>query len=132
MLLSVCFNFLNIIKIYPAYIIKRGEKMKDNIYDRDTFMLSELRLMEVIDIADGKRLGFIGDIIYDDSLKKIDSIVIPPQGSILSLFKKKDEIRIKWNQIKVIGSDVIIVDTSTSKKDINEADDSVDMEEKQY
>ena len=113
--------------MYPAYIIiKRGEKMKDNVCDRDTFMLSELRLMEVIDISDGRRLGFIGDIIYDESLKKIDSIVIPPQGSILSLFKKKEEIRIKWNQIKIIGSDVIIVDTS--KKYIDETD-NINMEE---
>ncbi|MCX7884108.1 MAG: YlmC/YmxH family sporulation protein [Caloramator sp.] len=86
--------------------------MKDRYENKDILTTSDLRQMEVIDIVEGRRLGFISDIIFDDDLKRIDSIVIPPQNNFLSVFRKKDEIQIKWNQIKVIGIDVILVDTN--------------------
>lgn len=86
--------------------------MKDKFQEKDILTTSDLRQMEVIDVKEGKRLGFISDIIFDDELNKIESIVIPPQNSFFSVFRKKDEIIIKWDQIKVIGVDVILVDTS--------------------
>lgn len=75
--------------------------------------LSDLRQMEVVDISEGRRLGFIGDIEFDDDLSHIENLIVPPQGSVFSLFKKKDEIKIRWDQIKVIGIDIILVDMSS-------------------
>lgn len=86
--------------------------LKEKIVDKDIILLSQLRQMEVIDISEGKRLGFIGDIIFNEDFTKIESIVIPSQNGLLSIFKKKDEAHIKWNQIKTIGVDIILVDTS--------------------
>lgn len=85
--------------------------MKEKIVDKDVILLSQLRQMEVIDISEGKRLGFIGDIIFNEDFTRIESLVIPSQNGILSIFKKKDEIHIKWNQIKTIGIDIILVET---------------------
>gem|GEM_PF-1016558 len=87
--------------------------MKEKSNDRDIINLSQLRQMEIIDISEGKRLGFIGDIIFDDDFTKIDSLVIPSQSGFFSIFKRKDDVFIKWNQIKVIGIDIIIVDLSS-------------------
>lgn len=87
--------------------------MREKYMEKETLTTSELRQMEVIDIAEGKRLGFISDIIFDDNLKRIEGIIIPPQAGFLSIFRRKDEIQIKWNQIKVIGVDVILADTSS-------------------
>jgi YlmC/YmxH family sporulation protein len=86
--------------------------MKEKVLDKDIITLSQLRQMEVIDISEGKRLGFIGDIIFNEDFTKIDSLVIPAQEGFLSIFRKKDEIHVKWNQLKVIGVDIILVDTS--------------------
>lgn len=72
--------------------------------------LSELKNMEVIDVGEGKRLGFIGDIVFDEELTYIKSFVIPYQSGIFSVFKKRDEIEITWDQIKVIGVDIMLVD----------------------
>jgi len=83
--------------------------MRDNL-ENVHVTLSELRQMEVIDINKGKRLGFISDLIFDDNLERIEYIVIPPENAFLSLFKKKDEILISWNNIKTIGVDVILID----------------------
>jgi YlmC/YmxH family sporulation protein len=84
--------------------------MGDRDIDKDSLTLSQLRQMEVIDIAEGRRLGFISDILFDDGMTKIDSLLVPPQGNFFTLFRKREEIQIKWHQIKVIGVDIILVD----------------------
>lgn len=91
--------------------------MGDKYIDKNFLTLSQLRQMEVIEISEGKRLGFISDVILDDGLNGIESIIIPPLGGFLSFFKKKDEIRIKWDQIKVFGIDIVLVDLSRGSGD---------------
>jgi YlmC/YmxH family sporulation protein len=93
--------------------------MRDKGVEKDVLLLSQLRQMEVVDITEGKRLGFISDIIFDDDLKRIESFVVPPEVGIFSIFKKRDEMHIRWNQIKVIGVDIILVDLS-GKSSIND------------
>lgn len=88
------------------------EKLKEKILDKDIILLSQLRQMEVVDISEGKRLGFIGDIVFNEDFTMIETLVIPSQSGLLSIFKKKDEIHIKWNQIRTIGIDIILVDTA--------------------
>lgn len=100
--------------------------MKNKYNDKDVFLLSELRQMEVIDIKEGKRLGFISDIIFDDNLENIESIVIPPQSGLLSFFKRKEEIIIKWHMIKTLGYDIVLVDIDVDK---NDNDEDTDIEE---
>lgn len=86
--------------------------MREKHIENEMLLLSQLRQMEIIDVSEGRRLGFISDIVFDDELTKIESFVVPPQAGIFSLFKKKDEIYIKWDQIKVIGIDIMLVDIS--------------------
>lgn len=90
--------------------------MKEKQIDRDTIALSQLRQMEIIDIREGRRLGFISDIIFNEDFTKIDSLVMPISSGIFSFFKKKEELQIKWSQIKTIGIDIILIDTSTKNE----------------
>jgi YlmC/YmxH family sporulation protein len=94
--------------------------MKEKREEKNMLPLSELRQMEVIDIYEGRRLGFISDIIFDDDLKRIEYIVIPPQSSVFSIFRKREEIIIKWDQIKVIGIDIVLIDTDDKRGNIAE------------
>ena len=94
--------------------------MKEKREERNVLPLSDLRQMEVIDIFEGRRLGFISDIIFDDDIKRIEYIVIPPQSSVFSIFRKKEEIVIKWDQIKVIGIDIVLIDTDDKRGNIAE------------
>lgn len=89
--------------------------MREKKQNNDILTLGQIRQMEVIDISEGKRLGFISDLVFDEDITKIEEIIIPPESGFLSLFKRKDEIHIKWNQIKVIGVDIILVDTGKEK-----------------
>ena len=73
--------------------------------------ISELRNKDVIDIRDGRRIGFIEDIDLDMEHGRIESIIIPGgTGRMFSLFSKGEESVISWRQIKKIGVDVILID----------------------
>jgi len=71
---------------------------------------SDLRQREVINVLDGKRLGFISDLDIDLEKGIIQSIIIPAQNKVFSLFTRSGDYVIPWEQIKKIGSDVILVE----------------------
>lgn len=70
--------------------------------------ISEFQLKDVVNVADGKKLGNVGDIDIDLTTGKIQTVIIG--GSrVLGFFGKDDEIVIPWKNIVKIGSDVILV-----------------------
>lgn len=72
---------------------------------------SELQLKDVIDINQGKKLGFIADVDIDPVKGQIQAIMVPSSPSrLLAFFSRKQDIIIKWSDIKKIGEDVILVD----------------------
>lgn len=71
---------------------------------------SELREREVINILDGKKLGFTSDLEIDPETGKIIALVLPAPGRFRWLLGRTGEIIIPWRQIKKIGSDVILVE----------------------
>lgn len=76
-------------------------------------MLSTDRLKnkEVINITDGASLGFVSDIEVNLEKGTIEGIVIPAEKGVFRLFRGKgDDIIIKWDKIRTIGDDVILVE----------------------
>ena len=65
---------------------------------------------EVINIKDGKRLGFVQDVCADLESGMITSIIVPGNNKILNMFSGSNEIVIEWSNIKCIGDDVILVE----------------------
>lgn len=71
---------------------------------------SDFRQKEVINIADGKRLGFVYDVEIDMQKGIIEAIVVPGEGKFLGLFGRENDHVIPWDQIKKVGEDIILVD----------------------
>lgn len=66
---------------------------------------------EVINICDGKRLGFVQDVCADLETGTITSIIVPGgTNKFMSLFSTSNDIVIPWNKIKCIGEDLILVE----------------------
>lgn len=78
--------------------------------------ISELRLRDVINIADGKRLGLIKDIDIDLDTGRIKAIILPGNSRPFSLFSRNDELIVSWEKIVRIGVDVILVDLSSQQQ----------------
>lgn len=69
--------------------------------------LSEIQSKDIITL-DGKLVGNIIDIVIVDG--RIENLVVEKNKFFISMLSSKNEIEIKWNQIKTIGDDVILVE----------------------
>ena len=65
---------------------------------------------EVININDGKILGFVIDVQADFEKGEIHSIVVAKTGKIFNNINSKSNVTIEWKDIKKIGEDVILVE----------------------
>lgn len=70
---------------------------------------TDLSQKEVVNVLDGRRLGFISDIEINLEEGKIEALVLPGQAKFLGLFGKENERVIPWSKVKKIGHDVILV-----------------------
>ena len=64
---------------------------------------------EVINLIDGRRLGYVQDVEADFWTGEITAIVVPGTSKMFSMGNKGD-ITIPWNKIKKIGDDIILVE----------------------
>jgi YlmC/YmxH family sporulation protein len=71
---------------------------------------SDLRMLDVINLCDGRRLGNVYDLDMDVGTGEIKAIILPGPGSGLFGWRRGSEIVIHWEQIVRIGQDVILVD----------------------
>ncbi|MBE6674011.1 MAG: YlmC/YmxH family sporulation protein [Ruminococcaceae bacterium] len=71
--------------------------------------LTDITEKQVVNLCDGKILGYIVDFMIDVCNGCITAIIIPGDGGIFG-FKKCTDIIIPWNKICKIGKDTIIVD----------------------
>ena len=65
---------------------------------------------EVININNGKRLGYVQDVCADLETGMITSIIVPGSNKIMSFFNQNNDIVIPWQNIKCIGDDLILVE----------------------
>jgi YlmC/YmxH family sporulation protein len=65
---------------------------------------------EVINITDGKRLGFVQDVTADLETGTITSIIVPGNTKFIGKFYGNNDIVIPWEKIKCIGDDIILVE----------------------
>lgn len=77
----------------------------------------EISGKEIVDLSDGTRLGILGqtDIQINRTTGKIESFIIPNYKWFG--FKKEDsEAFIHWDNIKKIGKDIILIETTKPYK----------------
>ncbi len=87
--------------------------------------ISDLQMKDIVNMANGKRLGHLTDLEIDLETGKVEALIIDGAGKMMSLFgKETDEVFIPWKNIIRIGTDVILVEvpptpfqhTSTMRK----------------
>ncbi|PSR21002.1 MAG: YlmC/YmxH family sporulation protein [Sulfobacillus acidophilus] len=73
---------------------------------------SELRMKDVINVVDGRRLGLIGDLELDLEQGRVKSVVVPGVSRFLGLFGRDHDTVIDWQRIQKVGQDVILVEVT--------------------
>ena len=69
---------------------------------------SEIKSKEVVRVEDGKKLGYVDDIIFDEKLESVVALKIPISTK---LFKKPESIIIDIKNVDKIGENVILIKT---------------------
>jgi len=72
------------------------------------FTFCELREREVINIADGKRLGMVMDAAFTCA-GKIVGIIVPGEKRFMRVLSSSENLFIPWCNVAKIGNDVILV-----------------------
>lgn len=67
---------------------------------------SDLKSKEVVRLEDGKKLGFVDDLIFDETVANVVALRIPLQSK---MFKKPEYLTIDIGSIEKIGENVILV-----------------------
>ena len=74
--------------------------------------LSELQNKSIVNLIDGKDIGNIIDLEIDENGNSI-GLNVEKHRFLLSNLSSKKEFLIKWEDIKKIGEDVILVNYET-------------------
>ena len=69
----------------------------------------DFKQKEVININEGKIIGYVVDVNADFGKGEIDSIIVAQNGKLFNTMLNKNNITIPWNKITKIGEDVILV-----------------------
>lgn len=79
--------------------------------------LSELSGKEIVDVNRAERLGVLGqtDLEINENNGQIEALIIPSL-KWFGMKKQGGEVRVSWNSIKKIGSDMIILDMENLEK----------------
>ena len=75
--------------------------------------LDELRRKEVIDINNGERLGYIDDVRIDLRTSQVEALLIYGRVRFFGVFGKEDDVVIPCGDIRVVGSDVVLISRSS-------------------
>ena len=65
---------------------------------------------EVINIRDGKKLGYVQDVCADLDTGNITSIIVPGSSKPFNFLAQENDMVIPWEKIHCIGENVILVD----------------------
>ena len=70
--------------------------------------LSDLQNKDVVDIRTVEKIGNVRDVLISEETGNILNLIIYDKKGLLNILRG-DEVTISWNQIKKIGTDVILI-----------------------
>ena len=80
--------------------------------------LAQLRYKEVININDGTRLGYVGDVELLAEEGRATALIVPGPPRFFGLFGRSEEYCIPWECIRRMGDDIILVDRPFERREI--------------
>ncbi|MBR4869447.1 MAG: YlmC/YmxH family sporulation protein [Oscillospiraceae bacterium] len=72
--------------------------------------IREIRNKEVVNICDGCRLGFVGDLEIRMPEGTVCALIVPGPFRFFGLWGRGEDYYIPWECIRKIGSDIILIE----------------------
>lgn len=77
--------------------------------------MEELRYKEVISVADGCRLGYVGDLELELEEGQVRALILPGRRRLFGLLGREADRRVPWSAVRRFGDDIILVDDFTTE-----------------
>lgn len=71
--------------------------------------LTDLAEKEVVNVCNGCRIGFVGDVEVDTCTSKVCALIVLGRAKCFGLLGREEDIIIRWCDIEIIGEDIILV-----------------------
>ena len=72
--------------------------------------VSELRYKEIINVSDGSRYGWVGDVEVDLDSGQVLALVVPGRLRLFGLLGREEDRYIPWDRVRRFGEDIILVE----------------------
>ena len=72
--------------------------------------VSELRYKEIINVSDGSRYGWVGDVEVDLESGQVRALVVPGRLRLFGLLGREEDRYIPWDRVRRFGEDIILVE----------------------
>ena len=73
--------------------------------------VSELRYKEIINVSDGSRYGWVGDVEVDLESGQVRALVGPGRRRLFGLLGREEDRVFPWEAVRRFGADTILVET---------------------
>ena len=73
--------------------------------------VSELRYKEIINVSDGSRYGWVGDVEVDLDSGQVRALVVPGRLRLFGLLGREEDRVLPWEAVRRFGADTILVET---------------------
>ena len=73
--------------------------------------VSELRYKEIINVSDGSRYGWVGDVEGDLESGQVRALVVPGRLRLFGLLGREEDRVFPWEAVRRFGADTILVET---------------------
>ena len=71
--------------------------------------VSELRYKEIINVSDGSRYGWVGDVDLESG--QVRALVVPGRLRLFGLLGREEDRVFPWEAVRRFGADTILVET---------------------
>lgn len=72
--------------------------------------IGDLRCKEIINVRDGCRYGYVGDVEVDLDSGRITALVVPGRLRLLGLLGREPDRIFPWDSVRRFGEDIILVE----------------------
>ena len=73
--------------------------------------VSELRSKEIINVSDGSRYGWVGDVEVDLESGQVRALVVPGRLRLFGLLGREEDRVFPWEAVRRFGAYTILVET---------------------
>lgn len=78
--------------------------------------VSALRYKEIIDMDDGSRYGYVGDVEVDLDSGQVRALVVPGRLRLFGLLGREEDTVFPWEAVRRFGADTILVEGGRMEK----------------